>query len=651
LRAQIELAPDTRLRLDHVRTCAGGALLESTWLGTREGGAFENVIIAAIEFDALGRARRADVWEAEQLEQAQARFREIATHGVSADSASARFPNAATRAVARGTTALAARDWEGFAGLMAPEFRHYDRTRVAQIETDGREWLASFRQIVEMTSSRPEHRLLATRGDRLALFRMLWRGAEGDIGPSEIDWILVVEVDDRGDHVAVVAFDPEDLAAAYREIDARWTAGEAMVHPLASKWLADYLRFFAARDWPAMTALLAPDLLGENHRLVGWGTRHGPEGIVSTLRAQIELAPDTQERVDHVRTGERAVLFEYAWHGTREGGAFENVWVVLVELDADGRGRRADVWEVEQLAEARARFDALCTSSRRDPLAGIAKPNAATAATDRWQVFIGKGDWDAVRASCAPGMIFEDRQGFARLSGGSEMQIASLRERLASGARAERRVVGTAGERVAVQRLLWSGGPSDGRFEIENLGLIEVDEAGLVTASILLGADDEREARREAWARWAAIDPAAGAVLAPFGELSQAYNTRDRARWQAQLAVDGFVVEDHRRTGIGRIEGAKAYTDSIVALWALAPDATAEVGWQWPAFDTHGLLTVLRRTGTLPNGGGDFESEHLFLALVARGRITRVEMFELEDLEAARTRFEALRPVPSRAAR
>ena len=61
-----------------------------------------------------------------------------------------------------------------------------------------------------------------------------------------------------------------------------------------------------------------------------------------------------------MRTCDGAVLFEYAWHGTREGGAFENVWLVLVALDGNGRACRAEVWEPEQLDQARARFDETC---------------------------------------------------------------------------------------------------------------------------------------------------------------------------------------------------------------------------------------------------------------------------------------------------
>lgn len=108
----------------------------------------------------------------------------------------------------RGTAALAARDWEAFSALKAPELRHYDRTRIAQLDTDGQQWLAEFRRMVAMTSEPPVYRLLATRGERLALFEMFWRGAAGDVGPSEIEWRLIVEVNERGEHIAIAHAGP-----------------------------------------------------------------------------------------------------------------------------------------------------------------------------------------------------------------------------------------------------------------------------------------------------------------------------------------------------------------------------------------------------------------------------------------------------------
>jgi class 3 adenylate cyclase/ketosteroid isomerase-like protein len=920
-KAQVELAPDTRERVDHVRLGERGVLFEYAWYGTREGGDFENLWVVGVELDAAGRARRVDVWEAGQVEHARARFARIAAYAPPAEP----FANAATRALERGTAALGAGDWEGFAALFAADFRVHDRTSTGRFESDGTQWLAAFREMVEMTSGFPGRQVLATRGERLAVARVLWRGAQGDVGPSEVEWLLLIEVDGRGDHRALVSFDPVDLHAAFVELEARWAAGEATAHPRASAWAAEFQRGFASRDWGAMAALTAPGQVAENHRLVGWGTLRGAGAWVPTLQRLVDLAPDVRLRLDHLRTCERGLLHQLTWQGTREGGAFDTPLLLVVELDADGREIRLDVWDVERLEAARARFEEIraleappsfantasrtwqqilaawerrdarrfaelhprplryrdhrrqfqldldreqfleftrplldmavsmsvellatrgerlalerftmevgedavgpsaieslivieadergdiaaydrfdlddldaaraeldarwqagegagharavafvldlrAALSRRDwdavaalyapnfvaddhrlvswgtrrgpaafletqramvelapdvrvrtdhvrtvsrgslsesvwvgtrdggafespylsvveldaqgralrndlydlehldrarvrfeaiaaaapePLAAIARPNAATAAMDRWltayEKGFGTGDWEPLRAITAPGYVFDDRRRLALLRGDAGLMIASARERAASGARPARRLMGTAGDRVDLERILWSGGPQGGRFEIEYVGVTEVDASGLLVATVLFDPADAREAQREAWARWFAIDPAAASVATPLGALVDAFNEHDPAKFRACLA-DDLVVEDHRLAGMGRMQGADAYVESVEALLELAPDTRGEMGMRWPAFDRHGALTVLCRGGRLPDGGA-FESEYLFLYLVARGRISRVEMFDVGSLEAALARFEALRPDPLR---
>ena len=254
---------------------------------------------------------------------------------------------------------------------------------------------------------------------------------------------------------------------------------------------------------------------------------------------------------------------------------------------------------------------------------------------------------DAARATFAPDFVWEDRRPVVGLSGGLDLMIASARERLASGARHERRtIVGTAGDRVAIARVLWAGGPADGRFEVEFLVVHEVDEAGLCTALIFLEPDDTRAAQREAWARWAAIDPDVAPWVELLNEITDAWNGRDRAALRARFA-DDVVVDDHRLTGIGRIEGAAAYVDANAVLWDLAPDQRIEFGSSWLGFDRHGVVATLRRAGTLTDGGA-FESEYVWLSLARDGRVTHLELFEVEQLGAALARFDELRPDPLR---
>jgi ketosteroid isomerase-like protein len=303
--------------------------------------------------------------------------------------------------------------------------------------------------------------------------------------------------------------------------------------------------------------------------------------------------------------------------------------------------------EPNPLAPFPASLPASARDRAKDPLAALVKRNLATASMERaWAAFDAL-DLDAARLHFAPDFLWEDRRPIVGLSGGLDLMIASARERIASGARHERRtIVGTAGDRVAIARVLWAGGPPDGRFEVEFLTVHEVNEAGLCTALIFLDPDDERGAQREAWTRWAAIDPMVAEVTAGVGEMIDAWNAKDLDRLRACYA-ENVVVEDHRWTGTGRSEGREAYLRSVVALWDLAPESRLDIGWFWLAQAPHGGVVTCRRSGTLP-GGGEFVSDFLTVSVVEHGRATRIEIFEMDSADAALARFAELHPDPLR---
>jgi ketosteroid isomerase-like protein len=384
-----------------------------------------------------------------------------------------------------------------------------------------------------------------------------------------------------------------------------------------------------------------------DHRPLGWETLRGPEAWIRIMRALPELAPDVRQRVDHLTLSGRAALLAFTWVGTREGGAFEDPKIAVFTWDEAGRFLRMDQYGLDQLDAARARFDALGTGAPRDPVSALLRPNAASAALDRLQACFEAGDWAGVRALAAPGAQFEDRRRHARLSGDADWWLSDLRQ--IAGAeigdlRYSRRLVAPAGDRVCLERVLWTGGPADGRIEIEYLWLAEVDEAGRLVAGVVFDLDDRRVAVREGTARWLARDAAAAAVGRPVVEIFEALSNRDPARVRANLA-DDLVVHDRRRIGMGLLEGADAWLESIVALWELA----TEVEWT-PLFHLalgrHGLVGVGEISGTL-RGGGAFEVLGVSLFTVAGGRINRFELFELEDADAALARFAELRPDPA----
>ena len=189
--------------------------------------------------------------------------------------------------------------------------------------------------------------------------------------------------------------------------------------------------------------------------------------------------------------------------------------------------------------------------------------------------------------------------------------------------------------------MLWTGGPADGRFEIEYLSVHEVDEAGLVTAIIFFDVDDARAAQREAWARWAAIDP----VAAPWVEL----RARSPTAWNAAIgrgsAPSSPTTSSSRitgATGIGRIEGRDAYVDSIDALWELAPDRGSRSAGPGPR--SSGTASSPSSSGTARSPtAAPSRASYLWLVLATGGRITRLELFDDAQVDAALARFAELR--------
>jgi hypothetical protein len=123
----------------------------------------------------------------------------------------------------------------------------------------------------------------------------------------------------------------------------------------------------AARDWDALSTVLAPDLVVRDHRLLGWDTLHGPQAYLEAVRSLVELAPDVRLRVDHVlEMCQRGVIYAPSWVGTRDGGAFEDPSMIVAEIDASHRIRRFDQYGVDQLDEARARFTAIASGGAPD---------------------------------------------------------------------------------------------------------------------------------------------------------------------------------------------------------------------------------------------------------------------------------------------
>jgi hypothetical protein len=208
-----------------------------------------------------------------------------------------------------------------------------------------------------------------------------------------------------------------------------------------------------------------------------------------------------------------------------------------------------------------------------------------------------------------------------------------------AGTRMSRTLLATPGDRVMLQRQSYTG-PAEGRiFEIETLELMEVDAEGRVVTLITFDPDDRRAASMEMLERCARSDEAR-CIPAGLFEAVRAMNAGDLDRLRATLP-DVYVVNDHRRTGLGRLESAD-HVAAVAALFELVSERTFEPLYIVAA-ERHGLLAMARMFGTLADGG-EFEQVYVWLVVYNGDQLGVMELFEPDHLNVARARFEELRP-------
>ena len=158
--------------------------------------------------------------------------------------------------------------------------------------------------------------------------------------------------------------------------------------------------------------MAAPEFVHRDHRLLGWGTTMSDmPSMVRMVRSLIELAPDTCTRLDCARLGERAYIRQISQHGTRDGGAFENVFLLVAELDEHARLRATDAYDVEQSDQALAHFEKV-----RGKAATQARfENAATRVVARATAAQETRDLERFGASFASDLRNYDRRALVQL--------------------------------------------------------------------------------------------------------------------------------------------------------------------------------------------------------------------------------------------
>ena len=154
---------------------------------------------------------------------------------------------------------------------------------------------------------------------------------------------------------ATVTFDGGDRRAAFSELYRRCHTSEHLHHP---EVMAESVAGILSGDVARLKATLTPEAWVVDHRRVGIGEMPGAE-YFDGLTALHEIAAKVDWEMTQVfRDSLKATVTTVRFVGVlKDGGSFESELASMSIYAEDGRVRQIELWEVEDLPEALARYD------------------------------------------------------------------------------------------------------------------------------------------------------------------------------------------------------------------------------------------------------------------------------------------------------
>ena len=292
-------------------------------------------------------------------------------------------------------------------------------------------------------------------------------------------------------------FDPDDLDAAFEDLDARYLAGEA----------APY-----ARVWER-----ALEIVGEVNR-------HEPGRMIKALaytdHRRVPFAPGDFGRaveelwaiVSDARYTINAV-HALAVHGCVANLLIEGTdthgnklqWARAILFDADEP--RLEIYEEADVDAALARFEELRPQERR-------LENAAFRLLERYLSHFPARDWDAMAEMLTDDVFSDDRRRVVNEAArrGRDAEMASVRAIAElGGSQITPTAIATRGEHLVLVRNSFSLRDSPEPFEGEVLDVVEVSAGNQIASHVLFDVDDVDAAIAELDAQYIAGEAAAHA--------------------------------------------------------------------------------------------------------------------------------------------
>jgi DNA-binding SARP family transcriptional activator len=620
-RAAWSQVPDISYRIETVHQLSDlGAVVTHTVRGTsRDGFEAEWREIALMTFDG-DLVSRCELFDEADLDTAIAMFDQLSRPA-------APLENAACQIGDRFLAHFAAGDSDAMAEILADNLSNEDRRRVVGTGIfDGRNaQMANTRAIAELWSTNVMRAVVATRGMNLALARMTFSRGDG-VEAFVTEFLVVIEIDAEERVSAIVVFDVDDIDAAIAELDARYLAGEAAAH--SQTWLA-IAEVYAALNRGEMPTS-APDLVDVDHRSLA---AIGSGDLMAYLQTASE---DTARSGIYIETVHRltdlgAVTTHVTKATSREG--FDAEWRIASFFIVGGDlVNRYEIFDEADLDAALARFDGLQPQARR-------LENTAAQAYEHIQAHFAARDWDGLAEALADEVSRDDRRRVvgAELRTGHHAVVAEF------SALAEIGVTRLTFDTIAIRggRLLLSRSRASGRdpradaFRTEVLTIVELDTDERIVAIITFDPDELDAAVAELDARYLTGEAAPhSAVWSTVVQVYAALNRHERP-----LMTPDVASVDHRR---GRAFAPGDLPAFLDATWELMPQASLYIDDVHRLNDIGVVITYVVH-GTTAEGFGA-EWRQISVLKIAGDCVSRCEMFDEADLDAALARFDELQP-------
>ena len=266
----------------------------------------------------------------------------------------------------------------------------------------------------------------------------------------------------------LVAFDPDDLDAAFEELEARYLAGEAAAH--AHTWSV------IANTYAAHNQGDPANVVNVDHRRVA----RSPGDLTAAIYR--EVTPNLRTYVVAVhRLNELGVVVTGVSFGTSPEG-FKAEWRKIQLLTVKGNStNRNEIFDESDLDAALAKFDELSRPASQ-------LENATSQVYERLWTHFKAGDWRAVAELFTDDISHDDRRRVVNAGVRTRPGCCNWRTcgRLADiGADVSSSILATRGERLVLNTVRTSNSDlRPGEFDTEMLNIIETDSDGRIVAGV-----------------------------------------------------------------------------------------------------------------------------------------------------------------------